>query len=137
MGPLGPFWPKSNESKRSQGGKPPSLKERWVPNHKWAHLIQFWPPISTFPKLAKMTSGPKLARYHSLAIFQPLASDSHQRPPSQVQQAFPTIQGKDSPSPMYSIPRIQAWCIYGVIYHYAPISLSDQMGIFSGPNYAF
>ncbi|MBW0470143.1 hypothetical protein O181_009858 [Austropuccinia psidii MF-1] len=27
-------------------------------------------------------------------------------PPAQVQQAFPSIQGKDSPSLMYSVPRI-------------------------------
>ncbi|MBW0508544.1 hypothetical protein O181_048259 [Austropuccinia psidii MF-1] len=32
---------------------------------------------------------------------QPLASGNHQRPPAQVQQAFPSIQGKNTPSPIY------------------------------------
>ncbi|MBW0527577.1 hypothetical protein O181_067292 [Austropuccinia psidii MF-1] len=68
--------------------------------------------------------------------FQPLASGTHRRPPAQVQQAFPCIQGKDSHSPMYSVPRIQAWCIHGIIYHYAPILLSNPMVMFSGPNYS-
>ncbi|MBW0526892.1 hypothetical protein O181_066607 [Austropuccinia psidii MF-1] len=38
IGPLGPFWPKSNEAKRGQGGQLPTFKARWDPNHKWAHL---------------------------------------------------------------------------------------------------
>ncbi|MBW0571950.1 hypothetical protein O181_111665 [Austropuccinia psidii MF-1] len=62
--------------------------------------------------------------------FQPLASGNHQRPPAQVQKAFPSIQGKDSPS-----PRIQAWCIYGIIYHCAPILLRNPMVMFSEPKY--
>ncbi|MBW0581398.1 hypothetical protein O181_121113 [Austropuccinia psidii MF-1] len=68
--------------------------------------------------------------------FQLLASGNHQRPPAQVQKAFPSIQGKDSPSPMYSVPRIQAWCIYGIIYHYAQIWPSNLILMFSEPKYA-
>ncbi|MBW0573411.1 hypothetical protein O181_113126 [Austropuccinia psidii MF-1] len=30
---------------------------------------------------------------------------------------------------------IQEWCIYGMIYHYAPFLLSNPMVTFSGPNY--
>ncbi|MBW0484370.1 hypothetical protein O181_024085 [Austropuccinia psidii MF-1] len=73
---------------------------------------------------------------NQIGLFEPLTSDNHQRPPAQVQKASPSIQGKDSLSPMYSIPRIQAWIIYGIIYHYAPILLSIPMVMFSEPNYA-
>ncbi|MBW0528009.1 hypothetical protein O181_067724 [Austropuccinia psidii MF-1] len=37
--------------------------------------------------------------------LQPMASGKHQRPPSQVQKGFPSIQGKTSPSSMYPIPK--------------------------------
>ncbi|MBW0489419.1 hypothetical protein O181_029134 [Austropuccinia psidii MF-1] len=58
MGPLGTFWPKSNEAKRGQGGQPPTLKARW------AHLSQFWPPISPVPQMVKRTPEPKLAIFN-------------------------------------------------------------------------
>ncbi|MBW0542376.1 hypothetical protein O181_082091 [Austropuccinia psidii MF-1] len=61
VGPLGPFWPKFNGAK---GGQPPAHKAGWVPNHKWAHLSRFWPPISSVPKMAKRPSGPKLAIFN-------------------------------------------------------------------------
>ncbi|MBW0572966.1 hypothetical protein O181_112681 [Austropuccinia psidii MF-1] len=103
------------------------MRPKGAQGARWAHLSQFWPPIPSVPKIAKN---------HSLSIFKPLASGNHQRPPAQAQKAFPSIQGQDAPSPMYSIPRIQEWCIYGIIYHYAPILLRNSMVIFSGPNYA-
>ncbi|MBW0542120.1 hypothetical protein O181_081835 [Austropuccinia psidii MF-1] len=56
---------------------------------------------------------------------------NHKRPPAQAQQAFPSIHGKYSP-----LPRIQEWCIYGIIYHYAPALLSNPMLMVSKPNYA-
>ncbi|MBW0469937.1 hypothetical protein O181_009652 [Austropuccinia psidii MF-1] len=46
MGPLGPFWPKSNEAKRGQGGSSSALKARWVPNHKWPQFSP-WPLATT------------------------------------------------------------------------------------------
>ncbi|MBW0548440.1 hypothetical protein O181_088155 [Austropuccinia psidii MF-1] len=110
-------------------------KSKGVPNHKWAHLSQYWPPISSVPKMVKRTPGPKLAKNHSLAIFHPLTSGNDQMLPAQFQKVFPSIQGKDSLSPMYSIPRIQAWYIYGIIYHYAAILPRNPMVIFSGPKY--
>ncbi|MBW0537076.1 hypothetical protein O181_076791 [Austropuccinia psidii MF-1] len=103
------------------------------------------------PGGSQITSGPMLANFGpnlnlpkndqkdlrtQIGHFQPLASGNHQSPPAQVQKSFPSIQGKDSPSPMYSIPRIHACCIYGIIYYYEPIFLSNPMVIFSGPNYA-
>ncbi|MBW0489989.1 hypothetical protein O181_029704 [Austropuccinia psidii MF-1] len=114
LGPLGSFLPKSNEAKK---GQPPTPKASWVPNHTWVGN----------PNLPK--NDQKDFRTQ-IGHFQPLASGNHQRPPAQVQKAFPSIQGKNSPLQMYSVPRIQAWCIYGIIYHYAP------MLMFSGTNYS-
>ncbi|MBW0491190.1 hypothetical protein O181_030905 [Austropuccinia psidii MF-1] len=87
IGPLGPFWLNSNEAKRGQGGDLPAPKARWT------HLSQVWPPISTIPKMAKRTPGPKFA------------SGNHQRQPAQFQKDFPSIQGKTTPSPLYSVPK--------------------------------
>ncbi|MBW0492118.1 hypothetical protein O181_031833 [Austropuccinia psidii MF-1] len=36
------------------------------------------------------------------------------------------------PCTLYS--RLQEWCIYGIIYHYAPFLLRNSMVTFSGPN---
>ncbi|MBW0480823.1 hypothetical protein O181_020538 [Austropuccinia psidii MF-1] len=36
--------------------------------------------------------------------------------------------------PHHPYSRLQAWCIYGIIYHYAPFLLSNPMVTFSGPN---
>ncbi|MBW0478182.1 hypothetical protein O181_017897 [Austropuccinia psidii MF-1] len=91
VAPLGPFWPRSNDTKRGQGGKPPALKARWVPNHKWTHLSQFWPPISTLPKIPQTTPGPKLAKNHVLTIFNPwplAATRGHQLNSSKLSSPF-------------------------------------------------
>ncbi|MBW0571989.1 hypothetical protein O181_111704 [Austropuccinia psidii MF-1] len=36
---------------------------------------------------------------------------------------------------MHSILKDQEWCIYGIIYHYAPFLLNNPMETLSGPNY--
>ncbi|MBW0520529.1 hypothetical protein O181_060244 [Austropuccinia psidii MF-1] len=87
------------------------------------------------------TSGPSPMNGHKdprtqIGHFQPLEFGNHQRPPNQAQQGFPFIQGKNFSSPMYSVPWIQEWCIYGIIYHYAPLFLSNRVVMVSGPNYA-
>ncbi|MBW0509289.1 hypothetical protein O181_049004 [Austropuccinia psidii MF-1] len=87
------------------------------------------------PNSISLKNGHKDTRT-PIGHFQPLASGNHQRPPAQAQQAFPSIKGKDSPSPMYSIPRVQEWCIYGIIYHYAPTFLRTPIVMVSGQNYA-
>ncbi|MBW0482492.1 hypothetical protein O181_022207 [Austropuccinia psidii MF-1] len=46
-------------AKRGKGGKPPTFKARWVPNHKWAQV----------PQMAKRSPGTKLAKNHVLATF--------------------------------------------------------------------
>ncbi|MBW0511025.1 hypothetical protein O181_050740 [Austropuccinia psidii MF-1] len=125
MGPLGPFWTKFNEAKR---GQTPIFKARWGPSE---------PNLA--PNLISPTNGQKdlgtqISPEPCIGHFQPLSFINHQRPPNQAQQGFPFIQGKDFSSPMYSVPWIQQWCIYGIIYHYAPILLSTQMVMVSGPN---
>ncbi|MBW0500789.1 hypothetical protein O181_040504 [Austropuccinia psidii MF-1] len=47
----------------------------------------------------------------------------------------PPAQAKTSFSSMPSILKDQEWCIYGIIYHYAPFPLSHPMVKLSGPNY--
>ncbi|MBW0471378.1 hypothetical protein O181_011093 [Austropuccinia psidii MF-1] len=89
--PMGPFWPNSNESKRGQGGNPPAPKVRWVPNHKLAHLSQFWPPISTFPKMAKRTPR---------TTFWPLSTPGLWQPPEATSSSparFPLNSGEELP----------------------------------------
>ncbi|MBW0463160.1 hypothetical protein O181_002875 [Austropuccinia psidii MF-1] len=46
----------------------------------------------------------------------------------------PPVQGKTSFPSMHSILKDQEWCIYGIIYHYAPFLLSNPMVTLSGPN---
>ncbi|MBW0563363.1 hypothetical protein O181_103078 [Austropuccinia psidii MF-1] len=58
MGPLGPFWPKLDETKRGQRG---SLS---------AHLSHFWPHNPTSPEIAKTTSGPQIGQEPQVAAFQ-------------------------------------------------------------------
>ncbi|MBW0512934.1 hypothetical protein O181_052649 [Austropuccinia psidii MF-1] len=49
---------------------------------------------------------------------------------------FPSRSGKPPTSTQLdSLCRTQEWCIYGIICHYAPFFLSNQMVMFSGPNY--
>ncbi|MBW0486262.1 hypothetical protein O181_025977 [Austropuccinia psidii MF-1] len=72
------------------------------------------------PKNGHKDPRTQIGQESRIGHFQPLASGNHQRPPARAEKAFSSIQGRDSPSPMYSIPRIQEWCICGIIYHYAP-----------------
>ncbi|MBW0462526.1 hypothetical protein O181_002241 [Austropuccinia psidii MF-1] len=57
-----------------------------------------------------------------------MASENHQRLPAQLPERF--LLPQCTP---YS--RHQEWCIYGIIYHYAPFLLSNPMVTLSGPNY--
>ncbi|MBW0509899.1 hypothetical protein O181_049614 [Austropuccinia psidii MF-1] len=36
---------------------------------------------------------------------------------------------------MHSVLKDQEWCIYGILYHYAPFLLRNPMVTLSGPNY--
>ncbi|MBW0484389.1 hypothetical protein O181_024104 [Austropuccinia psidii MF-1] len=107
------------------------------------------PPGPPEPKLATNSLDPKLAKDlldTNLAInsvgpifghgppwtnISAMASGNHQ------------ISSVSLPLNLWGIPsipsyhpywRFQAWCIYGIIYHYAPLLLSNAMVTFSGPN---
>ncbi|MBW0471303.1 hypothetical protein O181_011018 [Austropuccinia psidii MF-1] len=47
----------------------------------------------------------------------------------------PPVQGKTSLYAMHSILKDQEWCIYGIIYHYAPFLLRNPIVKLSRPNY--
>ncbi|MBW0541109.1 hypothetical protein O181_080824 [Austropuccinia psidii MF-1] len=89
LGHLWPLWPAVHGTlrpllaKRGQGGRLSAPTARWVPNHKWAHLSQFWPQNAINPKWPKTTLGPKVA------INQSMASGNHQRPPAQLKTRIP------------------------------------------------
>ncbi|MBW0545706.1 hypothetical protein O181_085421 [Austropuccinia psidii MF-1] len=60
--------------------------------------------------------------------------------PSEAVRSAPSrdslpFQGKTSLPSFHSILKDQEWCIYGIIYHYAPFFLSNPMVKLSGPNY--
>ncbi|MBW0505946.1 hypothetical protein O181_045661 [Austropuccinia psidii MF-1] len=67
--------------------------------------------------------------------FQPMASGNHQRPPDQLSSILPLNPRGILPiPPCIPYSRLQEWCIYSIIYHYAPFLLSNSMVTFSGPN---
>ncbi|MBW0571188.1 hypothetical protein O181_110903 [Austropuccinia psidii MF-1] len=47
----------------------------------------------------------------------------------------PPVKAKTSLSSLHSVLKDQEWCIYDIIYHYAPFLLSNPMVTLSGPNY--
>ncbi|MBW0552281.1 hypothetical protein O181_091996 [Austropuccinia psidii MF-1] len=57
----------------------------------------------------------------------------------QISSVCPSLQpqGISSFPSYHRYSRLQAWCIYGIIYHYAPFFLSNPIVTFSGPNNAF
>ncbi|MBW0475174.1 hypothetical protein O181_014889 [Austropuccinia psidii MF-1] len=60
------------------------------------------------PNFSPNVINPKMAKEDprtQIGHFQPMASGTHQRPPAQVKQGFPSIQGKTSPSSMYTVPK--------------------------------
>ncbi|MBW0507355.1 hypothetical protein O181_047070 [Austropuccinia psidii MF-1] len=75
LGPLGPFWPKSNEAKGGHVGPKPQVGP---------------PEPNLAPNLISPKNVQKDPRTH-IGHFQPLAFGNHQRPPDQAQQCFPFI----------------------------------------------
>ncbi|MBW0499240.1 hypothetical protein O181_038955 [Austropuccinia psidii MF-1] len=58
------------------------------------------------------------------------------KPPDQLQSRIPLkLRGRLFLPQCTPYSRIQEWCIYGIIYHYAPFFLRNPMVKFSGPNY--
>ncbi|MBW0579232.1 hypothetical protein O181_118947 [Austropuccinia psidii MF-1] len=65
-----------------------------------------------------------------------MASDNHQRQPAQLRASIPLkFRGRLFLTQCTPYSRIQEWCIYDIIYHYAPFFLSNPMVTLSGPNY--
>ncbi|MBW0574506.1 hypothetical protein O181_114221 [Austropuccinia psidii MF-1] len=91
MGPLGPFWPNSNEVKRGQGGGSSAPTARFGPKMSKNHL--------------RTQIGHKSVH----GLWQP--SEATRSAPS---KDSPPVQGKTSPSSMHSVlkdPRVvHIWC---------------------------
>ncbi|MBW0514547.1 hypothetical protein O181_054262 [Austropuccinia psidii MF-1] len=87
------------------------------------------------PENGQNTLGPKIGQEPQVTTIQFMASGNHQRPPAQLQARIPlSFRGRIFLPQCTPYSRIQEWCIYGIIYHYAPFLLSNPMVIFSGPN---
>ncbi|MBW0543359.1 hypothetical protein O181_083074 [Austropuccinia psidii MF-1] len=84
--------------------------------------------------MAKKTLRTHFGQEPPWATFQPMASGNHQRPPDQLSNPSPQLKGDFPIPPCIPYSRLQEWCIYGIIYHYAPFLLSNSMVTLSGPN---
>ncbi|MBW0586763.1 hypothetical protein O181_126478 [Austropuccinia psidii MF-1] len=89
MGPLGPFWPKSNGSKGAKGAA------HQVPNHKWDHLSQLWPQNPTSPEMAKPPCDPKLAKNHKWPQFSPWPLETTRGHQLSSNQGFSSSSGDE------------------------------------------
>ncbi|MBW0574131.1 hypothetical protein O181_113846 [Austropuccinia psidii MF-1] len=85
-------------------------------------------------KMAIKPVGPKFGHGPPWTIFQAMASGNHQRPLNRLRKLSPQLQGNYSNPPCTPYSTLQEWCIYGIIYHYAPFLLSKSMVTFSGQN---
>ncbi|MBW0559791.1 hypothetical protein O181_099506 [Austropuccinia psidii MF-1] len=64
-----------------------------------------------------------------------MASGNDQRPPDKLSSVLIlNLSGILSIPPCTPYSRLQEWCIYGIIYPYAPFLFSNSMVKFSGPN---
>ncbi|MBW0494290.1 hypothetical protein O181_034005 [Austropuccinia psidii MF-1] len=89
------------------------------------------PPEPVFdPKWPRTILGPKLAMKSVHGLRQ--SSEATRSAPS---KDSPPVQGNTSLSSMHSVLKDQEWCIYVIIYHYAPFFLSNLMVTLSRSNY--
>ncbi|MBW0561834.1 hypothetical protein O181_101549 [Austropuccinia psidii MF-1] len=128
MRPLGPFWPKSNETKRGKFISPSEPVLSPNPNQ---------------PKMAKTTSGPELTKDHLWATIQSMVSGNHQRPPAQLQgkmfpfSMHPVLKDTGVVHIWYNIP---LWTIfvqqsYGEIFRTK--SSTQSITIFEGGSFSY
>ncbi|MBW0533268.1 hypothetical protein O181_072983 [Austropuccinia psidii MF-1] len=128
--------------KEAKGGVP------LAPKARVAHLSQLLTMDPTPPNLAKNPKDPISDQGPSVAHFQPWSLVTPRGHNLSSNSLFPSTQGEDFPllhAPctqgcssgafmvFYTI--MQQWCIYGIIYHYAPFLLRNPMVKFSGPNF--
>ncbi|MBW0506209.1 hypothetical protein O181_045924 [Austropuccinia psidii MF-1] len=81
--------------------------------------------------------GPNLAMDHHGPIVQPWPLATTRGHQISSVPLSPQLQGISSFPSYHPYSRFQAWCIYGIIYHYAPFFLRNPMVTFSGPNSTF
>ncbi|MBW0534797.1 hypothetical protein O181_074512 [Austropuccinia psidii MF-1] len=96
-------------------GKPTRANCRWVPKPQVGQAE---------PTLAKNTQKDTKT--------QVMDSGNHQRPPATFKGFSPQDQGNLVPAQWAQACRNQDWCIYGIIYHYAPFFLRNTTMIVSG-----
>ncbi|MBW0520477.1 hypothetical protein O181_060192 [Austropuccinia psidii MF-1] len=93
------------------------------------------------PKGAKggCSAAPKWPKNHLRTLIGHKSVHGLWRPSEATRSApskdSPPVQEKTSLSSMHSVLKDQKWCIYGMIYHYAPFLLRNPMVTLSGPNY--
>ncbi|MBW0586865.1 hypothetical protein O181_126580 [Austropuccinia psidii MF-1] len=132
MGHLGPFWPNPMRQKGAKEGSPLAPKPQLGPPE----------PIMA-PNYIKPQNGHKTLRTHFWPIttmyhfFSPWTLEPPEATRSAQLKLFPHLKGNPSTPPCTPYSRLQEWCIYGIIYHYAPFLLSNSMATFSGPNSIF
>ncbi|MBW0537087.1 hypothetical protein O181_076802 [Austropuccinia psidii MF-1] len=122
--------------KGAKGGRPLALKARWVPNPNWAHLSPILATITRTPKMAINHHRPQIGQGPPWTTFQPMVSGNHQRHPDQLRSILPlNLRRILHIPPCTPYSRLQGWCIYSIIYHYAPFLLNNSMVMVSGPNF--
>ncbi|MBW0502446.1 hypothetical protein O181_042161 [Austropuccinia psidii MF-1] len=82
--------------------------------------------------LAPLAQGPKAPGLAISLKTQAMASGNHQRTPATLNKEF-SIKIKETSG---QVCGNQEWCIYGIIYHYAPFFLGNSIVKFSGLHYA-
>ncbi|MBW0477917.1 hypothetical protein O181_017632 [Austropuccinia psidii MF-1] len=89
------------------------------------------------PILAQISTIPKMAKNHILDNFNPWPLETTRGHQLRSSKASPQFRGRTLLHQCTPYQMIQEGCIYGIIYHYAPILLRNPMEMLSGPNYVF
>ncbi|MBW0558617.1 hypothetical protein O181_098332 [Austropuccinia psidii MF-1] len=74
-------------------------------------------------------TGPIFGHGPPWTIIPAMAAGNHQ-----LRKHSPQLKGNSFIPPCTPYSRLQEWCIYGIIYHYAPFLLRNSIVTFSGPN---
>ncbi|MBW0462705.1 hypothetical protein O181_002420 [Austropuccinia psidii MF-1] len=115
--------------KGTKAGSPLARKAKWV------HLRQRLTMDPSPPILAKNSKAPNFQPRTTCGPFSAMASGSPKSPPAQSKSTLPlNSRGIFPIPPCTPYSRMQEWCVYGIIYHYAPFLLSNPMVTFSEPN---
>ncbi|MBW0476497.1 hypothetical protein O181_016212 [Austropuccinia psidii MF-1] len=136
VGPLRPFWPNSNEAKRGQGGSSPASNTRESQTTSGPTSANFGPNLNN-PRNGQNNPGSKFAKSHILNTSNPWPLAPTKDHQLRSRKASSQFRGRPLLHQCTPYPRIQMWCLYGIIYHYAQILLRNPMVMFTGPNYVF